>query len=338
VLSLLVLGLWPLRNFIASGNPVMPVPVGDLFAGLSPELWERLKQDAHQTGWALQDLPGNLAAPWQMVFSDWDTLAKEWGAARFIGPFVWMGAPLFVLLGKDKKRSWLIWTYGLVAFFFAISTTRVLRYSYPGLGPLIVIAGAGLAAAWERTKENRFMHVAKIATVFAAALLCTAVLVKVSGNLSAGYAYLRAKGDLESYMKFRANIDPLEAGGASLQVTANRILPKNARLILVGENRFLYLDRPAVAPSFMNSNPAIELLKSMAPEKAAAALIAQGFTHMLVSYPELERMEQSYGVLGLDPALMSKLSGLAGGDSCPIVAGGENAGEFICRLVPPKHE
>lgn len=328
----LVLLPWPLRNLVSSGNPVMPVPVGDLFTGLPAPAWEALRQDAHQVRWSLETLPGNLLTPWTMVFDRWDSLAMKWGAARFIGPMIWMGAPLLLIFRRKFSFPALIAGYGLSATLLSIWMMGMIRFAFPGLGALAVVAGFGLFAVFSRSRGHLAARTAFLFVVSVSVLLCAALFMRASFNLTKAYSFPRLKGDLSAYMEYRAGINPFETGSIPVQLEANELTPEDSVFLFVGEARSFYLDRQACAPPFLSPNPLLEILRRRPPESAASALRAAGFTHVLVSFPELDRLNRQYGVLGADPRTVESLKEFVRGPWCSPIIEDESAVAVVCAL------
>lgn len=332
MLAFLVLMPWPLRNLIASGNPVMPVPIGSFFSGLPQQAWEVLKSDAHSVEWSMNNLAVNLASPWLMVFSDWETLVRKWGAARFVGPLIWMGAPLLLLFRNRPRINPIIWTYAIIATFISISSFHMIRFAYPGLGALAVLGGAGLCALREEARDKRAASIIFFLFIGAGVVLCLALLSRTTADITKGYRFSRLNGDLVRYMSDRARIDPREAGSSLFQLKANQVLSRDSVVLMVGEARSLYLDRLTIAPPFLSRNPLVDLLRHSSPGSVKKSLITWGVTHVLVSMPELDRMQQGYGLLGLTPELRERVNEFIHSQWCRPILENKAAGLVLCEL------
>jgi hypothetical protein len=333
IISLLVLLPWPLRNFIACANPVMPVPVPGVFDGLAAPAWEAMKRDAHYITWSVSSLPRIVASPWNMVFSDWNTLAVEFGAARFVGPLLWMGAPLLLAFPGRPRVPATITVYAIAATLISLLSFRMTRFAYPGLGAMVILAGAGLYAFFKKAEEKKPARVAGALIIASIIVLSAAIYMKASYNLTAGYRWLLQKGDLAAYMDERAGINRFETGSIPLQLRANELLPADAFVLFAGETRFVYFDRKVAAPSFLSSNPLLLFLSRGTPEQTAQALAEAGFTHVLVSIPELERLEKKNHLLGLTPRLKHKVRKFSRGPFCRPLLEDERAGAVVCELA-----
>jgi len=337
-LALLTLLPWMLRNYLSCGNPVMPAPVDGLFAGVPAPVWAALKRDAHEVSWSLPALAANLASPWTMVFSRWQTLLSDWGEASYIGPLIWMGAPLTLLFRRELRAPRLLWVYGLAALAVSIGMIRITRYAYPGLGALAAVAGGGLAAWRMAGGERKWARYAGSAALAAAAVLCAAVLLRTSANLSDAYRFPRVSGDMARYMEYRVEKSAFEAATVPLQLAANHKLPPDAVVLLVGEARSFYLDREAVSPSFLDRNPLLDLLGRGSDESAALSLRRAGITHVLAAVPEIARLSKKYGILPFNPAVERRVREFTHGPWCRPVLEDEKAGAVICELKAAAQE
>jgi len=78
---------------------------------------------------------------------------------------------------------------------------------------------------------------------------------------------------------------------------AARVLPAEARVLFVGEPRGFGFPRRFVAPSQHDVSPLRAVLETAQnPAEAAAALRAQGYSHLLVNRGELSRLADAYPV------------------------------------------
>lgn len=75
-------------------------------------------------------------------------------------------------------------------------------------------------------------------------------------------------------------------------------LPKDARLLFVGETRPYYFAREAVAPSAYDSHPLYRWVQeSSSPDGLTARLAAEGITHVVLNIREFHRLHEKYGLL-----------------------------------------
>ncbi len=334
-IAFLILLPWPLRNLAAAGNPVMPVPIDGLWKGLSDSAWQAFKQDAHAINLSFHSLPEVILAPWNMVFNEWDKLNQQWGSAHFIGPLLWMGVPLFLLAGKNKNRQqWLVFVYGIVALYLSVFSFRMVRFAYPAIGALVIIAGAGIHSLWLRSEGRRVIRVPAAIILGAVFLLCAAVMVKTTANISGGYSYPRLGCDKQKYIERLLQVRKAPPNSLPLQIRANHVLPADATILLAGETRFFYLRREAVAPYFLVPHPFFELLKHTSFSEAAIRLKSYGISHLLICIPEMERLRPQYEKIGYPPPSPQKVARFINSEYCKPVLEDRPRGSVLCRIEP----
>ncbi len=328
----LVLLPWPLRNMAVSGNPLMPMTVDGIWQGMSETAWQTFQQDAHAVNLSLSKIPDILAAPWTMVFDRWHDLVKEWGAAHFVGPLVWMGVPLFFVFGKKDRKFLLIMVYGIVALYLSVGSFKMIRFAYPAIGALLIIAGAGVHEFMAGSKKRRTARAAA-AFIFAAVfVLCASVLFKTTANLTGGYAYPRLDGDKLNYVERLLRVTNAPPNALPLQVKANRQLPPDSRILLAGETRFFYLQKETVAPYFLVPHPFFELIKKTSFAHTAQRLKVFGFTHLMICVPEIERLGPRYEKTGYPLPETSRVIGFINSGHCEIILEDRERGSVLCRL------
>lgn len=329
--AFLVLLPWPIRNYLACGNPIMPMNLGNIFPGLPPESWRALLIGAHPVTWSAKTIGENLLFPWTMFFSDWDKLSWEWGAASFVGPAIWAGTPLWLLAGKRSAQMRPLAVYALAALAASIWTIQITRYAFPALGAWCVVAGAGVAALTAETP--RWLRALTGTALSLMLALSLALGMRATANLSIAYRYPRLNGDLLPYLAVRSG-QRTYSGAHVLQLKASRLLPPDARVLMAGDGTFFFLDRDAEAVTFLSPNRLLELLKRQPDDRLAAGeLLRAGFTHVLVSYAELERFNK-YHVLGYTPELEARIKAFVRGPYCRLLLEEPKERAELCELLP----
>jgi hypothetical protein len=310
----------------------MPMTVDGIWQGIPEAAWQTFQQDAHAVKFSLGKVPEILAAPWNMVFDRWHDLAKEWGAAHFAGPLVWMGVPLFFLFGNKNRKFLLILVYGIVALYLSVGSFKMIRFAYPAIGALLIIAGAGVHEFMAKSKERRTARAAA-AFVFAAVfVLCASVLLKTTANLTGGYAYPRLDGDKLRYVERLLRVTNAPPNALPLQVRANPRLPADSKILLAGETRFFYLKHDTTAPYFLVPHPFFELLKKTTFAHTAQRLKDFGFTHLMICVPEMERLGPRYEKTGHPLPPTSRVIGFINSGHCEIILEDRERGSVLCGL------
>ncbi|HUK13928.1 MAG TPA: hypothetical protein VLW17_11565, partial [Thermoanaerobaculaceae bacterium] len=99
---------------------------------------------------------------------------------------------------------------------------------------------------------------------------------------------------LESTASVRARLSVNDPSSAFAAACA---LPAASRVLFVGEPRGFGFPRDFAAPSQHDVSPLRELLeRNLSPEDAAKELSRRGFTHLLINWGELGRLDHGYPV------------------------------------------
>jgi hypothetical protein len=269
-LALGVSSFWWIRNVVETGNPVFPL------------LWSVLGG----SGWSLRDEVRYQALVREGVQGGTlqAALARLVVPPDGIGWWFLLAVPLALAAllrrGEGELRVRLVGgavALASAAWFFSSQTTR---YALPVAALMAALAAAGVAGLgrWP----------ARVAVCGLALTLVHGVLtlgVFLTGTLRLGE--LRAGTvTAESWREGLTVDDPMPAYRA-----CGRLLPADARVLVVGEGRSWGCPRPHHASSPYDTQLAQELAES-APDAAtvAARVRGAGFTHLLISWSELERL------------------------------------------------
>eukprot|EP00913_Durusdinium_trenchii_P028496 g26724.t1 len=273
--TLIAVGPWLVKNSLETGNPVYPLAYS-VFGGAD---WD----DAMNAKWRAGHSPDNHEiADLGVKFVD-VTLKSDW-----LSPLLFCFAPLSLLSSEMRKRAGWLWLY--VTFLFLawwVFTHRIDRFWVPMIPVVSLLAGAG--ATWNRSTSWR--------------RLCgTVMIVAVVYNL--GYITSRFSG-------YNAYLKDIHAAREAVTPPVirylNRELPKNAKVLCVGEAEVFdarfplvyntVFDRSIFEEWFGKSaegvNSADKTLRSAT--NIRATLAKHKITHVFVNWAEIERYRQTYG-------------------------------------------
>ena len=133
-----IAGVWQLRAYLLTGNPVYPVDLSWAVESLRPNAMRPAE-------W--RSIP-YWKIPWTVHFDG--TVAFESPSPNPSGFFLWLFAPLWLLLRRARanaaEKFCLIfaWTY----FFYWGSVWPVVRYAMVPLGLLVMLTAQRVDAAW----------------------------------------------------------------------------------------------------------------------------------------------------------------------------------------------
>ncbi|NOZ95132.1 MAG: hypothetical protein GXP47_10400 [Acidobacteria bacterium] len=295
---------WYLRNLITTGNPVYPL------------LWKLLGG----TGWTATD-----AARWNRLVHEgvgglrslWHGIVMLGSAGPGLGPWLPIAALLAVLaLLRGERRQSVRATAVAVALMVAgwLVTSHTTRYALP----LIPLAGALAACGAERlSRGTRRVAVAGLLITAAYGLLLFAQLTL--GTLRLQDLWLGRVNAEEWRHRVTIN-DPMPAYRA-----VDRLLPEDARVLVIGEGRSWGCPRPHGVSSPYDT-PLIQTIieKSGTAAGAARAIRAAGWEYLVINWGELRRLHRDFGVLDLpDPADVTAWRRLLADFTVPVWRSGD---------------
>lgn len=264
----LIVGPWLARNVVDTGNPVYPLAYG-VFGGSG---WSA-EQDAR---WKAAHGPRTVT---------WDALRTGLldvaGRSDWQSPLFLALAPLAVLRPGSRRAVGWLWAY--VGYLFGtwfLLTHRLDRFWIPLLPALAVLAGLG--ADWSRARAWRIALGGLLAVGIAANAVFVTTDLAGPNRWTDPLALLRVEV-------------PAELNPPLARLDAE--LPREARVLLVGQASVFHLDRPIVYSTVFNEEPLEALARGRTPEQLREALRKRGITHVYVDWSEIERYRRpgNYG-------------------------------------------
>jgi len=271
--ALLAFAPWLAKAWVERGNPVFPSLYGvfgarDMSADVAAamERWQR----GIGMGRGVLDY---LMLPYRV------SMDAGAGYAKFDGA-MWPFAMLTLGLALVWFRRWRIWVYTFGYFVgWAFLASQQLRFLSAAFGCLAVVTAGVFAGAADAVRGR--------GKTWARAALVGVVLV-------AGYGLnVNVVGDAGQALEYLAAYNPTEylrllVGVYRADEFINKSLPGNARVLMIFENRLLYLDRPAVYDSFFEASETLLAVQRMqSPDEVAAYVHGLRATHLLTSRYQL---------------------------------------------------
>ena len=294
------------RNLVSAGNPFFPL----LYSVFGGEPWTPMDAARFDQCHAPQsNSPGDWLRSLSDIFFNRGFGPDNWWHGLRTTPALLILLPLgFAGLwargaGRRNVAAMLMLVCGWHLVVWLLFTFRGERYLYPAYALLIPAVMTGLLA-WESARLRQW-----------AARIILFVVVLTSPAL------IRLNFPRES-QGFLGPYDPW----ATLRQTAPAIrameklndLPPDSKVMLVGEARTLYLERPHVYASPFVTHPLIRML-DQGPAGALEELQAMHVTHLYINWGEVQRIEETFkfkhegheiGGLGLDEKRLSALLAL----------------------------
>jgi hypothetical protein len=284
---------WFVKNTVYTGNPVYPL-AGAVFdtRHWSPEQnakWSR----AHHAGapspsravrqlWRLltSGPPGPATGPWE---------------GEFVAGVAVLFIPFLLLLLHARSRApdpapaapALALTaafFGLYFVLWFLLTHRIDRFLAPAVFCLVLLGATGFTLA------RRALP--RLAPVLAGLALTHALLFQLIFAAQAGALTVPLGAETREQFFDRVGFDTQFRAFQAV----NQAVPESGRVLFVGEAQTYYIRRPCLAPVVFNRHPLAPILETARsdPDRALAETRRLGFTHLLVNWPELRRLSNSY--------------------------------------------
>jgi hypothetical protein len=262
---------WLIKNRAFTGDPFYPL-LPEVYDTLNwnVELGERLLAWQREMGMG-RGIDKLLVLPWNM------TIRGNLGYPAFDGilsPLYLMWIPALVLARPLPKVATALVILLLLSLGLWAWGPQQLRFFMPAL-PLLSLLGAhAIDRLLARAGILWFARLVLWSTLAYLALFTVRVLGNTVPNQLPSAIGLERR---EDYLHRR--LQPYDA-----MVRANRELPRQAKLLLVWENRGYYLDRPYIADSFYEASWIMQLLeKDQEGNLLAEKLKKEGVTHVLMN-------------------------------------------------------
>lgn len=279
--ALLVASPWYLRNLAVYGNPVYPAL--EVVFGLSDAgRWamDNLRSDLSRFSFSL----GDPAGIWQLALSG--KLRLGAGAEVGWGALLALPAALAACVARRELRPFLPGA-ALFLVLWALNHSAV-RYLYP-LFPLLAAAGGwGVTALSERRGAVRITAALLLALILSANIFAAGKVL--AGQFGGRLAAHRLTGGITAGEYLTAM---LPYYGTALWMNAN--LPRDAKVLFLGETRLLYVEREVV---FSSAYDRTALVTGPWEDPTAGALRrrldGEGIGYILINAAEVRRLNASY--------------------------------------------
>ncbi|MCD6521958.1 glycosyltransferase family 39 protein [Candidatus Calescamantes bacterium] len=258
---------WLLKNLFFTGNPFYPL------------FYNFLDGKDYSIALYQKFVSAHRATPTTLVgfFISSFNILKDY---RFGYHFLFL-TPLFF----SKKRALLL-TYSLYfLFMWYIFTHRDSRFAFPLFPLLSVAAGVSILEFKERLP------------LISSFFLLIGVLFSLGSNLYRDMLYF-------TYYDFGKVALRLEERDKYLEEKLyfypamefiNQNLPRNSKILFVGDNQTYYCARDYLSFSPLDHNPFAELVKvSSSLKEIKTSLQKWGITHIYVNLSEIKRVEETY--------------------------------------------
>lgn len=221
-------GPWLIKNFCFAGNPFFPYAISWMGGRQFPVTsYERLLHENRRFLPMDHGILSILNLPWRLTI-------PGAGDDQFIGPLLLAFLPLLLVFRfKEPRLQFLVRTV-FISFVVGLKMSHMLRFSIPAF----VLGFLVLSVALTSLKELKWQW-AWIGAVAGMALLCIPEYLSISATRYDGWGVWAGWENRRSYIERMTH----------LNVWAVNNLPKNVRLLVVGDAQVLYYKRRTYANS-----------------------------------------------------------------------------------------
>ncbi len=303
---------WLVRNWHACGNPIFPY-ASNVFglAHWSSDQLARYSAAHHETAPLLNkvamlfrrpaaDALGRLVQHRGLMHPQWGLVLPFALAATFAG----------ILNPRTRQWGWRLALGTAIAIVGWLSLTHIQsRFLIPLVLPAAVLVAISLAAlrqGWERWGGGQRGEMISLAATFLTLAVGTAFTLGIYATESGGspsailplwpgdLADVRSRAQLDAQFPAR-RIELLMGPAISPAAFCNLGLPIDSTVYLLGGSTPFYFQCRVIYNTTWDRSPLAAAMKqASAPDEQLAALRAQGITHVLVDFAELDRLQRSH--------------------------------------------
>ncbi|MFH1259632.1 MAG: glycosyltransferase family 39 protein [Elusimicrobiota bacterium] len=279
--TVLTFSPWAIKNFFWLKNPVFPFLCNIFgYGGFSPEKISGYLHHLKTYNPSAYSWSNLLFLPWRMTMEatryggGFDMLGSIWGGLYLL----FLPAIFYV---KNKTVRWLGF-FSLIYFVFWIFSGQVLRFLFPLLTVLSIL----IAAAGRQVFSKKIIFLC-LGVFFVNQLY---LVLFVMANWYPWKTVLGSQAREEYLSQILPYYDTIQF--------ANKNLPKQSKILFLGELRAYYSRHNFIASTTFDQTPIVEWANASADlEELRSKIKLAGVTHLLINFPELERLNRDYRIL-----------------------------------------
>jgi len=297
----LVLAPWLLKNILFYGNPLYPF-LHQVIGWAAPADWEPVLRAGG--GRNLAEVFGTWAGFKEFLTHPWNYSTGSWPLGDWLGPAYILLLPWALMLRwglfrrDETPKTWTTAAaLALGGYLVWCLVTRLVRFLLPAL-PLLACAGA---LAVQKGAFPRWLNRA----AWAGALLACMFGFQACFRQGLGigqWDMLEGRISREAYLKHQRVTYGLPYFAAMEFV--NSKLPRDAKVLFLGESRAYYCERDFIAATIYDHNPFWGAVRASSSAADLAARVREmGVTHIFLSARQLHFRSDSPPVMPRDLVL-----------------------------------
>jgi len=283
---------WPLKNLFFHGNPLFPF-FGRILGGqhVDPFKWAVFNSDCFSRD--ITAVFRSSADFLHFVFHPWYLTMSGSGNADFLGPYILLCLPLFLMFRLKKPALRHMAVFIAVMWLLWCVSTIMPRYMLPALSVLCVLLAALItesgSAALRWTMQG----------ILVAVSLYSAQWTSKLAESQDGWKVVYGLQSRSEYLSLSHSTYPMPYFSAMEHI--NSALPRDSQVLFAGDGRSFYCERKSVPVSVYDVHPLVLFARaSSTPEEMQAKIAAAGITHIFLNLGEAARIDKSYHLFPWD--------------------------------------
>ncbi|MBI5238947.1 MAG: hypothetical protein HY926_00600 [Elusimicrobia bacterium] len=280
---------WPVKNLALLGNPLYPYLRGVFGDPGWIADWTAFASDVGRRG--LAETFSSWSGWRDLLLQPWLTSVGTWPLGDWPGPVFLITVPWLVLLRPRRPELRMVLAAALLGYLAWALATRWVRYMIPMLPLLALCAALAVeSGVWPRWLRRLGWLLVLYGGLFE--------IQAAFGQGGWAGQWQAAAGEVSraDYLKTQRPTYPLPYYSAAEFI--NRELPKDAKVLVLGESRTYYIERDCVAATVFDHNPFwLAAAEARDGEDLYARVKELGVTHVLLSAQQLIFRRDSPGIL-----------------------------------------
>jgi hypothetical protein len=283
---------WIIKNLLFFGNPLYPFLTGIFGGGQNISDWGGFLDASSSRN--LRETFSSWAGLKDFLLQPWTCSVGDWPLGDWPGPVLILLLPLALFLRFESVPERALAGTAAAGYFAWALASRLVRYALPSFPALALCAALvvrrGALGPWLRRG-------AWAAAIYAGLFNFQAAYNQ--GAVIGEWSYLRGRISMEAYLDAERVTYGLPYYTAAQFI--NRELPRDARVLVLGESRTFYIERDVIASTVFDYNPFwLAARDSKTPEELLSRVRAMGITHVFLSVEQLLYRANSAGVMPRD--------------------------------------
>ena len=323
----IICGSFWVRNMVTVGNPLFPALANLLGGPLSPAQSQAIWDDAVGVKYSVGLIKELFKIPHGFFYEPLYRIGQPHPAV-FFGT-VFPAGLILLLLKKPGKKLIPVFLYCLTFYLAFAFSFRLSRFAL-GLWILLAILSAGgFSLLLDKGKWFKKL----VAAALTLAVLIGLILELLSGARETGWKMLTRRESEAQYLYRLSQAYSLQLGAYPAFDWLNHNSRPEDQVVLLGPTCFFYLERKAVASSFIDWNPLILLFNlNKSPGEICRSLNDDSIRYLVFQPADLDRLSGNYPANQLTASGKTRLEQFFGGRCLEPVIKFDPPGVYLYRV------